>query len=67
MYLELGCIGKEIFVVIKWGVFEDIYCFKEEIFIFLEDVLIEVVMFFFGEYIYIGGDEVFKIYWENCN
>lgn len=48
-------------VVIKWGIFEDVYCFFEEMFIFFENVLIEVMAFFLSEYIYIGGDECFKI------
>lgn len=60
-YFELGCMGKLVEVVIKWGIFEDVYCFFEEMFIFFENVLIEVMAFFLSEYIYIGGDECFKI------
>ncbi len=66
-YPELGCTGKEIPVATKWGVFEDIYCPKEETFTFLEDVLTEVVALFPGKYIHIGGDEAPKTHWENCN
>jgi hexosaminidase len=66
-YPELGCTGEEILVATKWGVFEDIYCPKEETFAFLENVLTEVVDLFPGEYIHIGGDEAPKSHWENCN
>ena len=44
-YPELGCAStrsttnQKIEVAKKWGVFEDIYCTKEETFNFLEDVL----------------------------
>lgn len=65
-YPELGCTGETIPVATKWGVFEDIYCPKEETFDFLEDVLTEVVSLFPGEYIHIGGDEAPKAHWENC-
>ena len=65
-YPELGCTGDPIPVATKWGVFEDIYCPKEETFAFLEDVLTEVVALFPGEYIHIGGDEAPKKHWEEC-
>ncbi|MAL59116.1 MAG: beta-N-acetylhexosaminidase [Flavobacteriaceae bacterium] len=65
-YPELGCTGETIPVATKWGVFEDIYCPKEETFAFLEDVLTEVVALFPGEYIHIGGDEAPKAHWKNC-
>ncbi|MEZ4874449.1 MAG: beta-N-acetylhexosaminidase [Flavobacteriaceae bacterium] len=65
-YPELGCTGEPIPVATLWGVFEDIYCPKEETFTFLEDVLTEVVELFPGEYIHIGGDEAPKAHWEKC-
>ena len=65
-YPELGCTGEQIEVATKWGVFEDIYCTKEETFKFLEDVIDEVVPLFPGKYIHIGGDEAPKIHWKNC-
>ncbi|MCB0446636.1 MAG: family 20 glycosylhydrolase, partial [Gelidibacter sp.] len=49
-----------------WGVFEDIFCTKEETFQFLEGVLDEVVTLFPGEYIHIGGDEAPKTHWKAC-
>jgi hexosaminidase len=65
-YPELGCTGKQIEVVTKWGIFEDIYCSKESTFKFLEDVIDEVVELFPGKYIHIGGDEAPKKRWKEC-
>ncbi len=65
-YPNLGCTGKNIKVATKWGVFEDIYCPKEETFTFLENVLDEVMPLFPGEYIHIGGDEAPKTRWKAC-
>lgn len=65
-YPELGCTGEPIEVAKKWGVFEDIYCPKEDTFKFLEDVLDEVMALFPSEYIHIGGDEAPKTRWKNC-
>lgn len=63
-YPELGCFDKEYHVTSTWGVFEDIYCPKEETFEFLENVLDEVMELFPGTYIHIGGDEAPKKQWE---
>lgn len=65
-YPVLGCTGTQIPVATSWGVFEPIYCPKEETFEFLEDVLTEVMALFPGEYIHIGGDEAPKIHWKSC-
>ncbi|WP_295830692.1 family 20 glycosylhydrolase [uncultured Winogradskyella sp.] len=66
-YPELGCSGDKVDVATKWGVFEDIYCPKEETFKFLENVLDEVVALFPSEYIHIGGDEAPKTQWKNSS
>ena len=66
-YPELGCSGEQVEVATKWGVFEDIYCPKEETFKFLENVLDEVVALFPSEYIHIGGDEAPKTQWKNSS
>jgi hexosaminidase len=66
-YPELGCTGNQIEVATTWGVFEDIYCPKEETFAFLEDVLNEVLALFPSKYIHIGGDEAPKTRWKNCD
>ena len=65
-YPELGCTGQQVEVATKWGVFEDIYCTKDETFNFLEGVLEEVIELFPSEYIHIGGDEAPKSRWEKC-
>ena len=63
-YPELACTPGPFEVGTRWGVFEDIYCPKEETFTFLENVLTEVMDLFPGEYIHIGGDEAPKQRWE---
>lgn len=65
-YPELSCTGGHFEVSRTWGVFEDIFCPKEETFNFLEDVLTEVMELFPGKYIHIGGDEAPKDRWKNC-
>ena len=66
-YPNLGCTGEQVDVATKWGVFEHIYCSKEETFQFLEDVLDEVVTLFPSKYIHIGGDEAPKTNWKTCD
>jgi len=66
-YPELGCTGEQVEVVTKWGVYEEIYCPKEETLTFLKDVLDEVLALFPSKYIHIGGDEAPKTRWENCD
>ena len=66
-YPSLGCTNEPVKVATKWGVFEDIYCPKEETFAFLEDVLDEVLTLFPSRYIHIGGDEAPKTRWKNCD
>lgn len=65
-YPHLGCTGEQINVATKWGVFEHIYCSKEETFEFLEHVLDEVIALFPSKYIHIGGDEAPKTQWKAC-
>ncbi len=64
-YPELGCTDGPFEVATKWGVFEEVYCPKEETFTFLENVLTEVMALFPSEYIHIGGDECPKTAWKN--
>ena len=66
-YPELSCTGKQQGVEGLWGVFDDIFCSKEESIVFLQDVLAEVVNLFPGEYIHIGGDEAPKSRWKACS
>ncbi len=67
-YPHLSCTGGPFEVETEWGVFKDIYCAgNDSTFIFLEDVLTEVIDLFPGDYIHIGGDEAPKYRWENCS
>ncbi|WP_296315831.1 beta-N-acetylhexosaminidase [Winogradskyella sp. UBA3174] len=65
-YPELGCTGEQVEVAKKGGVFENIYCPKEETFAFLEAVFDEVLELFPSKYIHIGGDEAPKTNWKKC-
>ncbi len=63
-YPELGCTGRKIPVLTKWGVSENVFCPNEVTFEFLENVLTEVMDIFPSKYIHIGGDECPKTQWE---
>lgn len=63
-YPEFACTEGPFEVAMTWGVFEDIFCPKEETFEFLENVLAEVIELFPGELIHVGGDEAPKARWE---
>ena len=65
-YPEYSCTGGPFEVSREWGVFEDIFCPKEETFTFLENILSEVVELFPSPYIHIGGDEAPKDRWKTC-
>jgi hexosaminidase len=50
-----------------WGVFEDIFCAgKDSTFVFLQDVIDEVLALFPSTYIHVGGDEAPKTHWKKC-
>lgn len=66
-YPELGCTGKQLPVPGLWGVFDDVFCPTDETLDFLKKVLDEVVAIFPSETIHIGGDEVPKTRWNNCD
>lgn len=65
-YPELACTSGPFEVERTWGVFDDVFCPKENTFRFLEDVLTEVMALFPSEYIHIGGDECPKTRWKTC-
>ena len=65
-YPVFSCTGGPFNVATKWGVFDDVFCPKDTTFMFLEDVLTEVLELFPGKYIHIGGDEVPKTRWHSC-
>ena len=67
-YPSLSCTGKSFNVLTKWGVSNDIYCAgNDSVFVFLENILDEVLELFPSKYIHIGGDEAPKTRWENCS
>lgn len=65
-YPNLSCTGIKQGVTGLWGVFDDIFCSKDETITFLQDVLTEVLELFPSEYIHIGGDEAPKMRWKAC-
>lgn len=66
-YPQLSCTGGPHEVWTRWGVNEEIYCAgNDEVFTFLQDVLLEVMEIFPSKYIHIGGDEAPKTRWETC-
>jgi hexosaminidase len=59
--------GDKKMVQETWGVFEDVYCAgKDSTFIFLENVMDEVLALFPSKYIHVGGDESPKAHWKKC-
>jgi hexosaminidase len=65
-YPELACTKGPFEPATKWGVFDDVFCPKDETFQFLENVLDEVMTLFPSKYIHIGGDECPKTRWKEC-
>ena len=65
-YPEYSCTGKDHPVPGLWGIFDDIYCSKDESINFMKDILSEVLTLFPSEYIHIGGDEAPKTRWKTC-
>ena len=65
-YPKYSCTGGPFEVATTWGVFDDVFCPKEETFTFLEGVLSEVIELFPSQYIHIGGDECPKTRWKTC-
>ena len=67
-YPELSCRGETLDV--RPGSYwpnEDIFCAgNDSVFVFLENILDEVVDLFPAKYIHIGGDEARKTYWKTC-
>lgn len=66
-YPEFSCSGGPFEVGTKWGVFEDIFCSREETFTFIEDILDEVAELFPSKEIHIGGDEAPRERWSRCH
>lgn len=67
-YPQFSCKGKPL-TVPPGGVWPitDIYCAgNDSTFLFLQDVLSEVIDLFPSKYIHVGGDEATKTEWEKC-
>jgi len=64
-YPELGCTNDPVEVRTIWGISPYIYNAEESTFIFLQNVLDEVIDLFPSKYIHIGGDEALKDQWES--
>lgn len=66
-YPELSCKGEAITPRVIWGVEDIVMCpGKEDMFVFLENVIKEMVELFPGTYFHVGGDECPKTSWKNC-
>lgn len=65
-YPQYSCTGQAQDVEGLWGIFDDIFCAKEESILFLQDVLTEVLPLFPSVYVHIGGDEAPKTRWKEC-
>ena len=66
-YPNLSCTGGPFEVATHFGIFPDIYCAgKDSTFVFLQDVLSEVLNLFPSPFIHIGGDEAPKARWKKC-
>jgi hexosaminidase len=66
-YPALGCTGGPYSVKEIWGISDDVFCAgNDSVFIFIQDILDEVITLFPSQYIHIGGDECPKVRWEKC-
>jgi len=66
-YPEYSCSGGPYSIDANGGVFHGVYCAgNDATFVFLANVLDEVMNLFPGQYIHIGGDEVPKDDWKKC-
>ncbi len=66
-YPELSCLGEPMEVGRKAGIFKELFCAgKEETFVFIENLLDDMLELFPGKYFHIGGDEAPKERWRGC-
>ncbi len=56
--------AKQLEVGTKWGVIENVFNVEDSTIKFLQDVLLEVMDLFPGQFIHIGGDECPKVQWK---
>jgi hexosaminidase len=66
-YPQYSCTGGPFETYTTWGVSDDVFCAgNDSTFLFLENILSEVMELFPGKYVHIGGDECPKVRWEKC-
>ncbi|GAB3522698.1 family 20 glycosylhydrolase [Emticicia fontis] len=66
-YPALGCLQKGYQTATFWGVFDEVFCAgNDDTFLFLQDVIDEMLPLFPSKYIHIGGDECPKVRWKAC-
>jgi len=66
-YPQYACNAGPYETFSRWGVSDDVYCAgNDETFLFLENILKEVMELFPSKYIHIGGDECVKTKWKSC-
>lgn len=64
-YPELGVTEHPATAVpADWGIYPNLYNVEEGTFVFLENVLDEVMALFPGQYVHVGGDEAVKDQWQ---
>ncbi len=66
-YPELGNTGEKLEVAKSWGVIEHVFNPNEATITFLQNVLLEVMDLFPGQYIHVGGDECPKDAWRDSS
>ena len=62
-YPELGVLDTPLQPLSEWGVFPNLFNVEESTFVFLENVLEEVIALFPARYVHVGGDEAVKDQW----
>lgn len=62
-YPELGVLDTPLKPLSEWGVFPNLFNVEESTFVFLENVLEEVIELFPSRYVHVGGDEAVKDQW----
>lgn len=66
-YPQFSCTGGPFEVLNYWTITKDVYCAgNDSTFIFLQNILSEVMDLFPSDIIHIGGDEVPKDRWKEC-
>lgn len=70
VYPELSCRGETMKIhpfTLGPGIHKEIFCAgNDDTFVFLKNVLSEIIELFPSDYIHIGGDEAPKDHWKEC-